>query len=151
MQFSENIYPYIGNDTIRLYQDIAEVKKTLTADGIPFVEEIWSSENETTPNPWNVLVVEDVMSLFFARNGKLFKCVFWENYRGRLPNGITTGMCIDDAQKLDASLLFDEWNEDYESSSGYWIEDDAENGRIISISVFIKELLDEKQFDMCDW
>lgn len=29
MQFSENIYPYIGNDTIRLYQDIAEVKKHL--------------------------------------------------------------------------------------------------------------------------
>ena len=44
-----------------------------------------------------------------------------------------------------------EWNEDYESPSGYWVEDDPETERIVSISVFIKEVLDEENFDYCKW
>lgn len=151
MQFDEMIRPYVGTASIRLYQTIEEVKKTLSAEGIPFAEELWSGENETNPHPWNVLIVENVMSLFFARNGKLFKCVFWENYFGQLTNGIRTGMSLADARQIDASLVFDEWNEDYESSDGYWLEDDAESGKIIAITVFIRELLDEDKFDACNW
>ena len=63
------------------------------------------------------------------RNGKLFKIVLWQDYSGSLPNGISIGMQVSEAKTLDPTLEYDEWNEDYESSSGYWLEDDAENGR----------------------
>ena len=89
--------------------------------------------------------------LFFAKNGKLFKIVLWQDYAGSLPNCVSTGMQVSEAKKLDPTLEYDEWNEDYESSSGYWLEDDAEDGDIISSSIFIRELLDEDQFDYCNW
>ena len=151
MLFSESIFPYKGLTSLHLYQDLNETKVFLTDSGIPFREEVWAAESETTPNPWNVIVIENVMSLFFARNGKLFKIVLWESFDGSLPNGIGTGMDIEMAKKLDPQLIFDEWNEDYESPDGYWLEDDAESGRVISISIFIKELLDEDTFDRCNW
>ena len=43
-------------------------------------------------NPWNVIIIPNTMSLFFAKNGKLFKIVFWQDYTGSLPNGIKTGL-----------------------------------------------------------
>lgn len=151
MNFNETIIPYEGMASIRLYQSLDSVKQLFKTESIQYREEIWQSESETVPNPWNVLILDDVMSLFFARNGKLFKIVFWEGYFGNLPNGIKTGMGIEEALSIDPGLSFDEWNEDYESPLGYWVEDSTENGRIISISIFIKEILDEDSFDYCNW
>ena len=148
---NETITPYVGIDSIKLYQKIAEVKSVLQFSGILFREEIWSAKSETIPNPWTVLVIDNVMSLFFAKNGKLFKMVFWEGYQGSLPNGISLGMPIDEAKSLDPSLSFDDWNEIYQSENGYWIEDSIETKTVMSISIFIKELLDDDNFDYCTW
>ncbi len=151
MLLNESITPFSGTETIKLYQTIAEVKKLLTSEDIRYREEVWNSQAETVPNPWTVIIIDRVMSLFFAKNSKLFKIVLWQDYTGSLPNGICTGMKIIDAESIDPNLRYDDWNEDYESDAGYWLEDDVENGEITSISIFIKELLDEEQFDFCNW
>ena len=77
---NEAIIPYVGIDSIKLYQKITEVKSVLQSSGIPYREEVWSAESETMPNPWTVLVIDNIMSLFFAKNGKLFKMNFWEGW-----------------------------------------------------------------------
>lgn len=148
---NETIIPFIGTDSFKLYQNIDETKEILKSSGVSFREEVWSSENETIPNPWTVLIIDDVISLFFAKNNKLFKIVFWEGYKGSLPNGISLSTSIDEAKDIDSSLLFDDWNEIYQSEKGYWIEDNIDTKMVLSISIFIKELLDEEIFDYCEW
>ena len=148
---NETIIPFIGTDSFKLYQNIDETKEILKSSGVSFREEVWSSENETIPNPWTVLIIDDVISLFFAKNNKLFKIVFWEGYKGSLPNGISLSTSIDEAKDIDSSLLFDDWNEIYQSEKGYWIEDNIDTKMVLTISIFIKELLDEEIFDYCEW
>lgn len=151
MNINEKIVPYEGIESIKLYQNIDEVKSLLTNSSIQYREEIWQSESETIPNPWNVIIIDNCLSMFFAANKKLFKIVFWNDYNGSLPNGICTGMEINKAKVIDNSLEYNDWNEDYESKLGYWIEDDIETENIMSISIFIKEILDEESFDLCKW
>ncbi|MBQ8129756.1 MAG: hypothetical protein IJ175_05855 [Clostridia bacterium] len=151
MCLTESIIPYIGIESIALYQDIIVVKQVLSNAGIRYRQEVWSSSHETVPNPWTVLIVDNILSLFFAKNNKLFKMVFWKDYQGSLPNGIHTRMQLKDARIIDPSLAFDDWNEDFESPFGYWLEDDLETGEIDSISIFIREVLDEERFDDCEW
>ncbi len=151
MRNNETIIPYEGIESIKLYQKIDEVKTVLQSDGILYREEIWSAESETVPNPWTVLVVDNFASLFFAKNDKLFKIVFWEGYQGSLTNGISPGISIEDAGSMDPSLSYDDWTEVYQSDEGYWIEDNIETNTVMSISIYIKELLDEDNFDYCNW
>ena len=151
MLFRDDLLPFKGTESFRLYQNIEAARETLDASGVGYTEEVWESSSETVPNPWKVLIVEGVISLFFAKNNKLFKIVAWENYEGCLPNGIRTGMSIAKATELDSTLLYSDWNEDYESELGYWLEDDVDSKTIFSISIFIKEALDEDTFDYCNW
>ncbi len=147
----EAIIPYVGIESIKLYQRISEIKHFLKSEGITYREEMWSAESETVPNPWTVLVIDNIISLFFAKNEKLFKIVFWNGYRGSLPNGISLGTSIEDAKTMDPSLQYDDWNEIYLSNNGYWIEDNIDTKTVLSISIFIEELLDEDTFDYCNW
>lgn len=151
MYYREDLIPFRGTDSIQLYQTIDIVREALDKYQVGYSIELWESTSETVPNPWKVIVIEGVLSLFFAKNNKLFKIVAWNNYKGTLPNGIAVGMNISDAQKLDSTLIYNEWNEDYESDNGYWVEDDVESNTIMSISIFIKEVLEEDTFDYCKW
>lgn len=151
MYYREDLIPFRGTDSIQLYQTIDIVREALDKYQVGYSIELWESTSETVPNPWKVIVIEGVLSLFFAKNNKLFKIVAWDNYKGTLPNGIAVGMNISDAQKLDSTLIYNEWNEDYESDNGYWVEDDVESNTIMSISIFIKEVLEEDTFDYCKW
>ncbi len=151
MRNKEAIIPYVGTESIKLYQTIDTVKSFLQSAGISFREELWSAESETVPNPWTVLIVDGFISLFFAKNNKLFKMVFWEGYQGSLPNGISLGIPIEKAVVLDPSLSFDDWNEVYQSNNGYWLEDNIDTKTVMSISIFIEELLDDDSFDYCNW
>lgn len=151
MYYREDLIPFRGTDSIQLYQTIDIVREALDKYQVGYSIELWESTSETVPNPWKVIVIEGVLSLFFAKNDKLFKIVAWDNYKGTLPNGIAVGMNISDAQKLDSTLIYNEWNEDYESDNGYWVEDDVESNTIMSISIFIKEVLEEDTFDYCKW
>lgn len=60
-------------------------------------------------------------------------------------------MKMDEALKLDSTLKYDDWNEDFHSDKGYWIEDNLENNTVLSITIFIKEVLDEDLFYKYEW
>ena len=151
MIFTEKIIPYVGTESIALYRPLDEVRGILREAHVQFHEEIWSNKENSIPNPWTVLKIDDVMTLYFAKNNKLFKIMLWKDYQGCLPNGIHTRMPLQKAQQIDPDLVFDDWNEDFESPAGYWVEDDIDTGEIDNISIFIKEVLDEDHFDYCNW
>lgn len=76
MYFTEDIVPFEGTDSFKLYQHINDVKTTLEIMNIPYHEEIWQSDSETIPNPWHVISVYETIRFFFASNEKMFKIVF---------------------------------------------------------------------------
>ena len=81
----------------------------------------------------------------------MFKIYVENRFPGRLENGISLGMTIAEAQSIDPSIQYDDWEEEYTSSLGYWLEDDVESREIISITVFIKELENDEVFFRYEW
>ena len=150
MRLTDRIIPYEGTESIALYTTLEDVRTMLKGEGYTFRQELWKATTDD-PNPFTVIIIDGVMSLFFAKNMKLFKIILWENYQGCLPNGIRPRMPLVEAQTIDPALSFDDWNEVYLSSSGYWLEDNLDTKEVMSISVFIKELDDDDLFDSCTW
>lgn len=70
---------------------------------------------------------------------------------GSLSNGISLSTTLKDALTIDASLKYNNDGEVFESHDGYWIEDDLDTGGLLSITVYIKELLDASCFDSLKW
>ena len=81
----------------------------------------------------------------------MFKMYFENSYTGALINGIRLGMSIDDAKTVDSTIKYDDWEEEYVSENGYWLETDVETEAIISIAVFIKEVEDDDIFYSYQW
>ena len=150
MRLTDKIIPYEGIESIALYSTLEDVRNMLKADGYEFRQEIWKATSND-PNPFTVIIIDDVMSLFFARNLKLFKIILWENYQGSLPNGIRPRMPLAEAQNIDPDLSFNDWDEIYLSPAGYWLEDNLDTKEVMSISIFIKEIEDDDLFDSCAW
>ncbi|MBQ9307289.1 MAG: hypothetical protein IJ229_05120 [Clostridia bacterium] len=150
MKLTDKIIPYKGTESIALYTTLKDVRDMLKKDSYTFRQEVWRATSDD-PNPFTVIIIDNVMSLFFAQNMKLFKIVLWENYKGCLPNGIHPRMPLAEAQTIDPELTFDEWNEVYLSPAGYWLEDNLNTKEALSISVFIKEIEDDDLFDSCAW
>ena len=139
------IVPYKGTGIFELDASHDEVKSLLKAHNISYVEEVWKV-NDTDP-PWIIINnIGDDIELFFAKD-KLFKIVLLNNFRGALPNGICIGSSIDEAQKLDPHLNFDDWDEKFISSEGYVLEHDIETRKILVISIFIPALLRDDFYD----
>ena len=59
------------------------------------------------------------------------------NFKGALPNGINLDTAIIEAQRLDTTLRFNDWDEIFESSKSYWIEDNLDTQKLLSITIFI--------------
>lgn len=147
---SKIIRPFIGVDNYKLLSNEKEIVNILKTEKVSFEKEIWSNDECTVKEPWTVLRADNSMSFFFAKD-KLFKIFMQTGFDGALPNGISIGTYIEDAQKTDETLCFDDWNEDWSSDEGYWLEDDIDTKNIISITIFIKELLDDDLFDKYEW
>ncbi len=148
---NNNIKPFKGLDQISLYDSLNNVKSFLEENNISYNLEIWQAEEETIPNPWTVLFIEDCINLYFASNDKLFKIYCTKGFKGSLPNGISLNTSLKEAKEIDKSLKYNDDGEDYESLSGYWIEDDLDTGKLLSITVYIKEILDDELFDSLKW
>ena len=133
-----------------LYSDIASVKKLLSDVGSTYTEEVWSNAECTHPVPWTILRIDAGLVLFFAKD-RLFKICVFDNNDYVLPSGIYTGLSMDEAQRKDPALTYNDWDEDWQSTEGYWIEDDLETNTVSSISIFIKEVLDDDIFDTYEW
>ncbi len=148
--FQEEIVPYVGTNRFPLYAFYDQVSRMLSDMGIDYTEEIWGSDAETVPHPWKVMEIPNVLSLFFAKNDKLFKVVFWKNYAGNMANGIGVGMSMEQAFSVDKTLSYNDWDEIYESEKGYWLEENPLDKTVFSITVFIKEI-DDGAFDEALW
>ena len=58
---------------------------------------------------------------------------------------------IEEALSIDPTLAYNEEEEDYGSEEGYWMEDNLETEKVMSITIFIKELLDDDLFFTYEW
>ena len=144
------IRPFIGVGDFTLLSSEKTVTEILNKSDIPFVKEIWDNDECTVKVPWSIIRAANSMSFFFA-NDKLFKIYLCEGFAGSLSNGISIGTSIEDAKQIDPSLKFDDWNEDWSSDDGYWLEDSPDSDKVISITIFIKELLDDDLFEKYEW
>ena len=137
----KNIIPFEGLDFIKLYSDINVVKEQLKKAEIEFVEEVWDNSRFKHKDNWHIITIDDSIKLFFSEgNNKLWKIYIYGNYDVQLPNGIKLGMNIDEALNIDKTLKYNDWEEDYETENGYWIEDNCETNAVISIVVFVREV-----------
>lgn len=146
----KTIIPYLGFDEIKLGSLLEVVCEKLKAQKIKFTTEYWANKGCTPEVPWEIIRIGDSISLFFAK-GKMFKMYFENSFDGSLQNGISLGTQIEDAQAIDASIRYDDWEEDYVSDNGYWLEDDPVTHKIISISIFIKEVENDDTFYSYKW
>lgn len=144
------LIPFVGFDNYKLLQSVQDVKNELSANGETYKEEYWANEELTNPIPWIVLKTNSNISFFFA-NDKLFKIYVEDNNDFGLDNGISIGLPMEKAQEIDSSLTFDDWNEDWSSEQGYWLEDKLDNNTVMSITIFINEVLDDDVFDKYEW
>lgn len=144
------INPFIGVGQFTLLSSEREVKDILNQIDISFSEELWDNSECTVKVPWKIIRADNSMSFFFAKD-KLFKIYMEEGFNGSLQNGIAIGTSMDEAKRIDSSLKFDEWNEDWSSEHGYWLEDSLDTNQVISITIFIQELLDDDLFEKYEW
>lgn len=145
------IIPKIGLNSICLYDNIDKIINILKNYQVDYNIEIWKLENIEDTNPWKVINISNDILLFFAANDKLFKIHCKNNFSGSLSNGIMIGMPLEQAMNIDPSLYYEDDFEQYVSKDGYWIEDDIDTRRIISITIFIKEIDNDDLFDSCKW
>ena len=137
------IIPYVGTGIFKLDASYDEVKTLFAEQNISYTEEI-SQPNDIDP-PWTVIGISkageefDAMSITFAKN-RLFRICLYEGFEGKLPNGIHIGMPLDEAQRIDPTLTFDDWDEMFISANGYWTEDDVNTKKLCWITIFIPAL-----------
>lgn len=144
------IQPFIRIGDFTLLSSEKTVTEILNKNNISYVKEIWDNNDCTVKVPWLIIRTENSMSFFFA-NDKLFKIYVSEGFSGSLPNGIAIGTNIEEAKKIDPSLKYDDWNDDWTSDSGYWLENSLDSNKVVSITIFIKEILDDDLFEKYEW
>ena len=144
-----DIVPFKGVGKFKLYSSVAEVKKILDEEKISYSEKIRDNKECTNPEPWIELDVTDTILFWFVKD-RLFQIWIEKGFMGCLPNGLTIGMPIEDACKIDTELKFDDWEEDWQSPLGYWIQDEA-TSKIVTITIFVEEVLDNDFFYTYEW
>ncbi|MCQ4637787.1 hypothetical protein NE619_13715 [Anaerovorax odorimutans] len=126
------IIPWEGLGGIKLYSHIRELK------------ELVESENTKASIPFGLFLrydIDEKISLHFnIYNGKLYKITALEKYRGKLFDQIYIGQSIKETLELEPSLIYDDFEEVYESKKGVFIETDPITDNVLWISVFIREL-----------
>ena len=146
----EKIIPFEGLGEIKLLSSFDEIKKFLRENKIKFEIEYQSNKGCTPEVAWTMIHINNSITLSFAKN-KLWEIYCEEKFKGSLPNGIKIGIPMEEALKIDSSLKYDDWNEDYQSNLGYWIEDNLDDNTVLSITIFIKEVLDDNVFFDYKW
>ena len=136
------IIPFVEMGNIKLYSTIKELTPMLNASKAHSVK---LNEN------WVRYDIDNVLMLFFhIENQKLFKICTQSGYKGKLLNSICTETSEDALISLDPDIVYDDFEEVWESPKGYYIETDVETGKASWISIFIKEVFDE-DFETANW
>ena len=140
------IKPYKGIDSFLFGSKLDYVKKKLKDDLVPYVQTVDSNKGCVPEIPWVFITIANSITLCFVKD-ILFEIVLENKFAGKLPNGGYIGMRIDILKEIDASLEYNDDEEDYSSVEGYWVSDDVESGKITSITVFVPEIMEESFFD----
>lgn len=150
MIISQNIIPFAGTDMITFDMSYDRVCNVLKESKIGFNVDLRPNKGCTPEVPWKIIRTNSSVSVFFA-NDKMFKINCGPSSAGMLNNGIKVGMSIDDAIKIDPTLEYNDLEEYYESSDGYWLFTDSGTDTISDITVFIKAVLDDEVFFSYNW
>ena len=137
MKKPQAIVPFIGTDMITLDMTYDQVRNILKESKIRFNVDLRPNKGCTPEIPWKIIRTENSISAFFA-NDKIFKINYGPSSKGILNNGIKVGMTIEEATKIDTSLEYNDLEEYYESSNGYWLFTTLGTDIISDITIFIK-------------
>lgn len=151
IDYNEKIIPYTGIGDLKLGMNLMEAKKLLKAYDVKYDQ--WTDANKgfEPEIPWTFIRVENSIVLTFVKN-VLFEIECQGKYKGALPNGICIGMNMQEAEGIDPSLKYNDDDEDFISSNGYWLGDEIESGCVVYITIFLPEVeLDEKEFWKYEW
>ena len=142
--------PFIGLDEITFKLNYDDVIAFLKNKKIDFNIEIWPNKGCFPEVAWSIIWIGKSISIFFALN-KMFKIYVENDFSGTLNNGIKLKMTMEEATKIDPSLTYNDDEENYISSNGYWLEESLDSGVIESMTIFIKEIQDEEIFFSYKW
>lgn len=142
LDISAPIVPFEGFGEIKLYSTREELRELLEGEAV---------EEEIINNDWIRYDIQNSVELFFhLKNNKLFRITTLDNYQGKLFEKIGVGTTEKELLKVEPSLVYDDFEEVWESEKGVFIEMDAETNTVRWISVYIKEL-DDKDFENANW
>jgi len=150
MNISKTIIPFVGTDMITFDMTYDQVRNVLKESKIGFNVDLRPNRGCTPEVPWKIIRTNNSVSVFFA-NDKMFKINCGSSSLGTLNNGIEVGMSIENARRIDPTLEYNDLEEYYESSNGYWLFADSESDTISDITVFIKAVLDDEVFFSYNW
>ena len=148
--YSDSIIPYEGIDSFRFGQSIESIRKELKDKKISFNLSVDPHKGCTPEIPWIFIEIGKSITLCFVKE-ILFEIVLENDFEGKLPNGIKIGMNMDEANRIDNTLQYNDDDEDFISEMGYWIEDDLNTNKVISITVYVKEADDNDSFFKYEW
>jgi len=150
MIYSQTIVPFVGTDMITFDMTYDQVRSVLKESKIGFNVELRPNKGCTPEVPWKIIRTNQSVSVFFA-NDRMFKINYGPSSGGLLNNGVKIGMDIEDALKTDSTLQYNDMEEYYESSHGYWLFTDPGSDTVSDITVFIKAVLDDEFFFSYNW
>ncbi len=143
---NETIIPFKGTNTIKLGMSLSEIRAYLKDNKIPFNQTMDSNKYCTPPIPWIYITVEKSLSMSFV-DEVLFEISFENEYKGKLPNGIGIGNSMEELEKKDSSLEYNDDDECFVSAEGYWIIDDIDTGKVQTITIYLEEVKSEVFFE----
>ena len=148
---NSKIIPYEGIGEIKLGMKLEDVREYLKNNQIKFDQWIESNKGFEPEIPWVNIKINNSVTLTFVEN-ILFEILLQNEYIGVLPNGIHIGMEMKEAEKIEPSLRYDDDDEIFVSGNGYWIGDEIESGKVVSITVFLPDVeLDDDEFWKYEW
>lgn len=145
------LIPSEGIGRIKFGMKFDEVINILKEDGITYSTGIDPNKGCTPQKEWETIYVKDYMSFCFVEN-VLWQINAQKNYKGMLENGVRIGDTIQNAEKVDSELEYDDWNEVFTSPKGYWLYDTVESGnKIYMMTINILECMDDEVFYSYEW
>lgn len=143
------IFPFTGTDMITFDMTYYQDRNRLKESKIGFNVELRTNKGCTPEVPWKTIRARNSISAFL----QMIRCskLILDSSNGSLCNGIKVGMNIEDAIKIDPTLEYNDLDEYYESSNGYWLFTDSSSDTISNITVFIKAVLDDDEFYLYNW
>lgn len=137
------IIPHVGMGGISLKCTAEELRQLLSEAKL-----VWENKAHARYD------IEDMISLFIMKgNGKIYKLVTLESYKGKLFDKISTETTEKELLAFEPSFIYDDFEEVFVSKKGVFIETDPVTLQAKHISVYVEELdrLPTERFWQGDW